>query len=235
VRSVITDPTAVKILCFGDSNTYGVCVDDSDDHGFRTRDPDYVRLDADLRWPGVLQRLLGDGYDVLEEGLNGRTTDVDEEGRPGRNGRTYFLPCVLSHQPLDVVVVMLGGNDLKPSFGRSPEEIANALHGYVDDLETNVTDRRGRVPVTVLVGSTVVDDTAPGFRDLVGDNYDPRHASRSRELATETRRVAEERGVLYVDASEVRPGQDGLHLTLESHAELAELVAAAIVPVFETV
>jgi lysophospholipase L1-like esterase len=61
IRDVITDPDAVRVLCFGDSNTYG-CPGD---------DVDYVRLPADRRWTGVLQRLLGDGYDVIEEGLNG--------------------------------------------------------------------------------------------------------------------------------------------------------------------
>src|SRR5690348_7100905 len=100
---MITDPDARRVLCYGDSNTYGVCLRDGDTPGTPTPDPAYVRLPADRRWPGVLQRLLGDGYDVLEEGLNGRTVDVDDPDRPGLNGRTYFLPCLLSHRPLDVV------------------------------------------------------------------------------------------------------------------------------------
>ena len=124
---MITDPDAVRILCFGDSNTFGTCLRDSSIQGSPTKDPDYVRLNADRRWPGVLQRLLGDGYDVVEEGLNGRTTDLDDKDRPGLNGRGYFQPCLLSHQPLDVVVIMLGGNDLKPSFNRTPEELGMPL------------------------------------------------------------------------------------------------------------
>jgi lysophospholipase L1-like esterase len=115
---VRTDPDAVRVLCFGDSNTHGCPGDDID----------YVRLPADRRWTGLLQDLLGDGYEVIEEGLNGRTTDVDYEDRPGHNGRPYFVPCLLSHQPLDVVVVMLGSNDLKACFARTPNEIAEALH-----------------------------------------------------------------------------------------------------------
>lgn len=229
IGDVITDPDASRVLCFGDSNTYGTCRDPSSTSGTATPDPDYVRLNADRRWTGVLQRLLGDGYDVIEEGLNGRTTDVDYEDRPGCNGRTYFVPCLLSHRPVDVVVVMLGGNDLKPSFGRTPKAIADALGGYVDDIATHVTDRRGRVPVTVLVGPTVVDDTAPWYRDVVGENFDPRHAARSRELAAEIRRVARERKVRYADAAQVASaGDDGVHLTEDSHARLAELVASTI-------
>jgi lysophospholipase L1-like esterase len=219
----------MRVLCFGDSNTFGTCLGDSTIYGTPTEDPDYVRLNADRRWTGVLQRLLGDRYDVIEEGLNGRTTDLDYDDRPGCNGRSYFLPCLLSHRPLDVIVVMLGGNDLKPGFDRTPEEIAKALRAYVDDVARHVQDRRGRVPVTVLVGPTLVDDHAPRYRDVVGENFDPRHAARSRELATAIRRVAQERGVIYADAANVaHPGDDGLHLTLDSHARLAELVASTV-------
>ncbi len=157
---MFTDPSSLRVLCFGASNTYGTCLRNSDSHGTPTKDPDYVRLNADRRWTGVLQTLLGDGYDVIEEGLNGRTTDLDYEDRPGCNGRSYFVPCLLSHGPLDAVVVELGGNDLKPSFGRTPTAIAEALGGYVDDIAANVTDRQGGVPMTVLIGPTLIDDTA---------------------------------------------------------------------------
>jgi lysophospholipase L1-like esterase len=223
-----TDPGALRVLCFGDSITYGTCRVGPGTEGTPTRDPDYVRLNADRRWPGVLQCLLGDGYDVVEEGLNGRTTDVDYDDRPGGNGRSYFLPCLLSHAPLDVVVIMLGGNDLKPSFGRTPREVADALSGYLDDL-AQVTDRRGRVPSAVLVGPTLLVDTAPMYRDLVGEDADPALPARFAELGTEIRRVAQQRGAAYVDAAQVAPpGADGIHLSMDSHARLAELVASTV-------
>ena len=74
---MLTEPDAVRVLCFGDSNTHGAPGDD----------PEYVRLEPDVRWTGRLQRLLGDGYDVVEDGLNGRTTDVDYVDRPHCNCR----------------------------------------------------------------------------------------------------------------------------------------------------
>jgi len=219
---VITDPDATRVLCFGDSNTHGTPGDD----------PEYVRLPADRRWTGLLQQLLGDGYDVVEEGLNGRTTDLDYEDRPGCNGRPYFVPCLLSHHPLDVVVIMLGSNDLKSCFDRPATAIAGALHGYVDEIAANVADRRGRVPTTVLVSPIWLDDTAPGYAEATGESFDRTGVARSRELADEIRRVAQERGVLYADAARVaRAGSDGLHLTLDSHPRLAELVASTIVGV----
>ena len=216
---MITDPDAVRILCFGDSNTHGAPADD----------PDYVRLPSDVRWTGVLQSLLGDGYDVIEEGLNGRTTDVDYADRPGCNGRTYLAPCLLSHHPLDVVVIMLGSNDLKSCFDRTAEVIAGALHGYVDDIAANVADRQGGTPTTVLVSPIRIDDTAPLYAETTAESFDPTGVARSRDLADAIRRVAHERGVLYADAARVaRAGGDGLHLTVDSHARLAALVADTV-------
>ena len=77
---------------------------------------------------------------MVEEGLNGRTTDVDYIDRPHCNGRTYFPAALMSHHPLDVVVVMLGSNDLKTCFGRSAATIADALRG-VRRRRRDVRDR----------------------------------------------------------------------------------------------
>jgi lysophospholipase L1-like esterase len=222
---VITDPGVVRVLCFGDSNT----------HGTPSADPTYTRVPADRRWTGVLQTLLGAGFDVVEEGLNGRTTDVDYDDRPGCNGRQYLVPCLQTHQPLDVVVVMLGTNDLKSCFDRPPHRIAQALDGYLDDIPANVTDRHGRPPAVILVSPIWIDDTAPSYAETTSAAFDHRAAERSRELGAELRRVALDREAGYADAAQVaRAGADGLHLTLDSHAPLAELVAATVAEALAT-
>jgi lysophospholipase L1-like esterase len=216
---VITDPDVVRILCFGDSNTHGACAEGADSG----------RLPADQRWTGVLQRLLGGRFDVVEEGLNGRTTDVEYEDRPGCNGRPYLLPCLLSHQPLDIVVVMLGTNDLKACFGRTPEAIAAALRGYLDDIAVNAVDRRGQSTAVVLVSPIWIDDSAALWREVTAANYDSTGVAGLRELGSAIRRLAQERGVAYADAASVaHAGDDGLHLTPDSHERLAELVAATV-------
>ncbi len=213
------DPEARRVLCFGDSNT----------HGTPSDDPDYVRLPADQRWTGILQRLLGDGFELIEEGLPGRTTDLDETGRPGCNGRAYLAPCLLSQHPLDVVVLMLGTNDLKSWFERTPALVAAALDGCVEVVATHVTDRDGRPPEVVLVSPIHIDDTAPAYAEMTGPSFDAAGVAHSRALAAEIRRVAEARGAAFVDAAQVaRAGADGLHLTADSHAPLAAAVAAAI-------
>jgi lysophospholipase L1-like esterase len=216
---VLTDPAAVRILCFGDSNTHGTPADD----------PEYARLGPDVRWTGRLQRLLGDGYEVVEEGLSGRTTDVDYVDRPHCNGRTAFPMALLSHGPLDFIVVMLGSNDFKTCFERTATTIAEALHGYVDDVATYVTDRHGNPPRMLLLCPILLDDSVAAYEDAQGNGFDDRSLAASRGLAAELRRVADERGALFADAGSVaRAGGDGLHLTLDSHEPLARLVADVI-------
>ena len=103
-----------SILCYGDSNTWGY------DPQTRSRFP------HDVRWTGVLASSLGTGYRVVEEGLNGRTTRWDDPIEAGRNGLTFLQPCLESHLPLDLVIVMLGTNDLKQRFGLSASDIAQS-------------------------------------------------------------------------------------------------------------
>ena len=83
------------ILCYGDSNTWGYIP------GTGNRYPRQVR------WTGVLQNLLGEKFHVIEEGLNGRTTVMDDPTRIAKNGLPYLRPCLDSHAPIDLVVLML--------------------------------------------------------------------------------------------------------------------------------
>ena len=89
------------IVCFGDSNTWGYVAGS-----------DGERFPREQRWPVILQRLLGEEHEVIAEGLSGRTATIDRPDSEGRNGLPYLLPCLLSHAPVDIVVVFLGTNDV---------------------------------------------------------------------------------------------------------------------------
>ena len=130
------------VLCYGDSNTFG--------HATVPR-PD-GRYGVDERWPGVLRKELGRDWLVIEEGLGGRTTVRDDpvEGAE-KNGKTYLLPCLLSHRPIDIVVVMLGTNDLKARFNNSAWEIAQGIGVLVDMIRGSATGPNNRAPDVLVV------------------------------------------------------------------------------------
>ena len=111
-----------SILCFGDSNTWGY------DPATKTR------FSRDKRWTGLLQKYLGNQYYIVEEGLNGRTTNIDEKekynlgySRKNRNSLDLLPGLIESHYPLDLIVVMLGTNDLKSNFNHSANQIASNM------------------------------------------------------------------------------------------------------------
>ncbi|PSR66616.1 hypothetical protein C8258_18915 [Nocardia sp. MDA0666] len=213
---MIVNPSAFTVLCFGDSNTFG---QPSEGRG---------RWPVDVRWTGQLQQILGTGYAIIEEGLGGRTTDLDDPDRDDRNGRKYFQPCLRSHSPLDIVVVMLGNNDLKTKFSREVGAVATALEGYIDNVEHTAWTRTGGVPAVLLVSPIHLDPDQPGFAEQSSE-YGAESVRKSWELSGAIRRVADARRALFVDAATVAlPGADGVHLSRDSHQRLAELIAQEI-------
>ena len=93
------------IVCFGDSNTHGYC---SETGG---------RFDDTQRYPCLLEKYLGEGYIVREEGLSGRTTVFEDPLFEGLSGLSAIFSCLMSHEPVDLLIIMLGTNDTKERFG----------------------------------------------------------------------------------------------------------------------
>lgn len=210
---MITNPYAVRVLCFGDSNT----------HGMSAVPGELRRLPIDVRWTGRLQMLLGDAYEIIEEGRAGRTVEVTDPNITGTDGRAYFVPCLRTHNPLDVVLIMLGTNDAKWKFGRTADDVVASLGRLVDDAETHAFDRAERSPRVVLV--------APAPVELRPDNdeFDADSVGTATDIAPLLRKLAADRGAVFVDAGTVAAvGDDGVHLSGESHPRLAELFADTI-------
>ena len=204
-----------SVLCYGDSNTWGSATVDRPDG----------RYAPDERWPGVLRAALGSGWLVIEEGLGGRTTVSDDpvEGIE-RNGRTYLYPCLMSHKPLDVVVIMLGTNDLKSRFGKTPWEVAAGVGALVEIVKKSAAGPGGGTPQILVV-------CPPPFERLSS------HADmfagaepKSRELARHFRAMAGTAGVHFLDAGSVARSStvDGFHLDPEAHAAIGSAVAVEV-------
>ena len=104
-----------NILCFGDSNT----------HGYNSKTGG--RFTVEERWTKLLQRKLGDDYYVIEEGLSGRTTSFEDPVFEGLSGLNAIYPCMMTHEPLDLVIIMLGTNDTKDRFNANGFIIGKGL------------------------------------------------------------------------------------------------------------
>ena len=204
------------LVLFGDSNTHGTMP--VPHLGFDGR------FGREERWAGRLAKLLPE-WEVIAEGHPGRTTVHDDpiEGAH-RNGLTV-LPAILeSHRPVDVVLLMLGTNDLKERFSVNAGDIALALERLVRVIRASGAGPGGRAPGVLLVAPPSIAETGCLAGMFAGG------AAKSRALAAEIAAAAERVGVPFLDAGAVVKVSpiDGIHYDAAANPALAEAFAAAI-------
>ena len=216
------------ILCYGDSNTWG-CIPRWKDLGVPSE-----RYDQDTRWTGRLSALLGDGYHIIEEGLGGRTSIYDFPGESWRNGLPYFQPCLLSHRPLDLVVIMLGTNDLHACLHPSAERLGDGIRTLVDVVRATPKCGRDNTPPPILVIAPAHIKEAQGRKEVYPKLGGEKGEALSRQFAAVYRQAAEDLGCHFLDAARyAQPSDaDGLHWMPESHRLLADALAQAIPAIF---
>jgi lysophospholipase L1-like esterase len=196
------------ILCFGDSNTYGFTLSG--------------RLQKRKRWPGVMHAHLGKDYEVIEEGLKGRTTTLDDpvEGKT-KNGRKYLKACLESHAPLDLVIVMLGMADMKSRFHLSAQDIALGMKRLLKAIEGPEILLLSPIPFGLHIEKNPLYGHAKPLSTDVTALYE--------KLAKEEE-IAFLNTSKFVQASE----EDSLHLDEEGHHKLGTAVAAVVTTLLET-
>lgn len=205
-----------SVLCFGDSNT----------HGQVPGKGPLDRYGPHERWPGVLRSELGAGWYVIEEGLSGRTTVRDDpiEGAH-KNGRTYLRPCLQSHASLDLVILMLGTNDLKVRFNQPPSEVAMGIGCLVHDIKELTPGPGGTVPEIMIVSPPPMLDDLKEWESVFSGGQ-----AKSRRLALEFEIIADSLEVHFFDAGSVvtcSPA-DGFHLDAEAHRALGIALAREV-------
>lgn len=201
-----------RVLCYGDSNTWG--------YNPVTQE----RFDKHERWTGQLSRMLGNDYDVIEEGLNGRTTVWDDPIEGYRNGRGYLIPCLESHKPLDLVIILLGLNDLKRRFSVSAFDVAEGAGVLVQIVQKSNAGMMGGAPQVLLMAPPPVGKLT-AFAEL----FEGAEA-KSHKLAEHYRRVAVELKCHFLDTSTVifSSDLDGIHFEQSEHARLGQAVAVKV-------
>ncbi|MFH1505826.1 MAG: GDSL-type esterase/lipase family protein [archaeon] len=203
----------IRILCFGDSNVWGL-------NTGRTR----TRLTE--RFPKVLQKLLRQDYEVIEEGLYSRTISSDDTrpNREGRNGSKYLIPCLDSHDPLDLVVLMIGTAELKEMFNKTPEEVGELLEEHMVKVVLNRKSiLKEKKPKVLIIAPPVIDETTEwaSTRYLGG-------TEKSKKISEIFSKIAEKNSCLFLDASQLETWTDGVHITKESHKKLAAMIVEKI-------
>lgn len=205
-----------SILCYGDSNTYG----------YNPRNG--LRYPKSIRWTARLQNLLGDEYEVIEEGCNGRTTVLGEPYEVWKMGITYLRPCLNTHKPVDYVVLMLGSNDLKDGFLAKPEQIADGVRQIVEVIIEFTKEKQRFVPTIILVSPIEVgegvDDSPFSFE------FNHEAIAKSKAFPEYYRKVAKDYNCIFFDAATVAgpSPEDSLHMTEEGHAAFAAEIARLI-------
>ena len=209
----------VTIVCFGDSNTWGYSIE-------RASDP-VPRLPLQGRWVSVMARTLGPAHIVIAEGLPGRTTMFDDPiAGEHLNGRRLLRACLESHKPVNVVVVLLGTNDLKRLYSASVWEIAEGAGTLLDVTAQSGCGPGGSAPHALLVApppTRVTGLGAPFEHILEGAD------AKSRRFDEAFSAVAADRGVAYLNAGDVIESSpvDGVHWSPEAHALIGHAIAAS--------
>ncbi|MEW5976999.1 MAG: SGNH/GDSL hydrolase family protein [Acidobacteriota bacterium] len=200
------------ILCYGDSNTWGYAPVSKE------------RYAPEVRWPGVLKRSLGADFHVIEEGLNGRTTVLDDAIEPYRNGKEYLIPCLISHKPLDLVIILLGTNDLKRRFSLPPSDIARGAGQLVELVLKSDTGPNGKAPRVLLISPAPLAKLTELAEMFEGAE------EKSFKLGRHYREIATQLGCPFLDAGEIvkSSDRDGIHLEAEAHEKLGKAIASRV-------
>ncbi|MCG6902110.1 MAG: SGNH/GDSL hydrolase family protein [Rhodobacter sp.] len=206
-----------SILCFGDSNTHGTRA--------MRHISDRRRFDMAMRWPSVMAAALGKGFEVIAEGHPGRTAVFDDPVEGKHKNGLRVLPALLeSHRPIDLVIVMLGTNDLKARFGVPASDIALGLERLVRLIAQSDAGPDGTAPRVLLAAPVPVEEV--GF---LGDIF-AGGAVKSRTLPALLRAVADRQGCGFVDLGTVAAVDpvDGIHLDAGAQAAIGKTMAGVV-------
>ena len=200
------------ILCYGDSNTWG-------------RNPvGGSRFAKDMCWPGVLRQELGEGYDVISEGLPGRTTVWTDPIEGHMSGKDYLIPCLHSHKPIDLVSIMLGTNDLKHRFAVTAFDIAEGIGHLVKMIQQSESGPGGRSPLVLILIPPPLGKLS-AFAEMFAGGVE-----KSKIFSQQYKRVAELLACPYLDTSEhiVSSDVDGVHFDASAHNTLGHVVSQEV-------
>lgn len=203
------------ILVYGDSNSHGtIPLEIMDVFG---------RFPKGHRWPDIMEQKLAvkiDPLEVINESLPGRTTVHDDvvDGGP-RNGLKILPSVLLSHRPIDLLIIMLGTNDLKARFGVGAYEIARSVRQLI--LAAKASETVKDIFIVSPVSVKEIGALAPTFKGA---------EERQKGLADHLLEIGElyDAGFLNADQHIEVSLSDGVHFERVKHVVLGEAMAEAV-------
>lgn len=200
-----------KIICFGDSNTFG----------FNPKDGS--RYDSKTRWTGVLNKLLEPEYYVAEEGCNNRTGFLLSPDGPLQTGQKYLPICIEKHKVFDIFIFALGTNDLQKIFNIQEDLIQQGLKNTIGFIRKHNPNSKIIIIAPVILNEKVLNG-------LFSHQFDETSIKNSIWIQKIYKQTAHEENCEFIDLNKfvITSERDGLHFNEDYHKIIAEKIAAQI-------
>ena len=202
----------VTLLCFGDSNTWGY------------NPATWERYPLDIRWPGVLQNELGESYRVIEDGQNGRTAVEGKIFTGFNTSKTDLVSTLANYSPLDLVILMLGTNDLLMRSSVSPNDVGKGIDALLDIIRNSGAGPGSSAPAVLLLAPPPIGSHS-GETDALESAVTQSHLFAERYAS-----IAADFDCAFLNTGEiVRSSEiDGSHLDASEHKKLGFAVAKRV-------
>lgn len=213
-----------RIMVYGDANCWGFSP---------FEDTQGERYDEKNRWPSIMKSILGMDFEVIEENICGRTTVFDDPFNANKNGIKTIDACLMSHNPLDLVIIMLGTSDLKCIYNVNPIIITKGLSLICDKILAFGAGPNGNAPKILIISPVEIEKDIKN--SAFGYEYDGNASKYSKELKQYYNQMAGEYDLEFLAASDYAHAseEDGIHLTPQGHRDLASAVANKVKDIYD--
>ncbi|MGN0155049.1 MAG: GDSL-type esterase/lipase family protein [Lachnospiraceae bacterium] len=200
----------MQILCIGDSNTWGY----NPENG----------LQQSNRWTMILAGLMPEN-EIIEEGMCGRTLLTVDPFEPQWCGIDALPEIIAAHKTADMVIVMLGTNELKAEFRCSAEYIAEGIEAFIKVFQNPQSWANGRLPKILIISPILLGDEIVG-KGGICTQFDKTSLEESKRMAAAISNICKRYGVEFMDAAKYAKVSltDAIHMDEANHVKFGNAI-----------